>query len=244
MTTLVVSQEYFDNVKLPLFQSFPYLSTRLVSVFYHITLYSKSIGNHRLIELAEFQAEANGLPACFVIGEQECVYFNPKSKPYFSRKPPLGGKIAFEKLQPPNNDFELSELVGRRGELIVFAEKANRGNYFLLGDPGKGGEKASAREIEGLSGRQEGGIPVGLSKCEVCGDYKGRCLDPSERFQGLVMTVSCLCENHNRGSWCGMLLHSHKLNSNYYENATDTIWFVPGFSCLSHKCDIIFGTVN
>ena len=38
---------------------------------------------------------------------------------------------------------------------------------------------ANIRKILALAGRQENGVPKGLTRCPVCGDWIGRCLWPN-----------------------------------------------------------------
>jgi HTH domain len=80
------------------------------------------------------------------------------------------------------------------------------------------------------------GTPRGLSRCGTRGDWKGVCLDPSERFAGQVMVVHCYCGNHNHCTRCYRPLYERRLNANYYDPHDRGIWHVPGFCGLDHRC--------
>ena len=52
------------------------------------------------------------------------------------------------------------------------------------------------------------------------------------------MSVACRCDNDNRCARCYHPLAERKLNANYYDESDGDIWYVPGFTGLSHRCDI------
>ena len=75
-------------------------------------------------------------------------------------------------------------------------------------------------------------IPAGLRKCGQCGEYKGRGIVPSYRYDLLeIVLVRCLCE--------GIVCHHcrknaiHRPISNYYVEATGPVLHVPYFGCIS-----------
>ena len=106
----------------------------------------------------------------------------------------------------------------------------------MSGDPAKGGREANADDVARLAGAGTNDVPRGLECCPTCGEWRGRCLDPSPEFFFKVMTVHCRCANDNRCAACGLLLYKRKLNANYYDPRDGKIWHVPGFDGLGHQC--------
>jgi hypothetical protein len=106
----------------------------------------------------------------------------------------------------------------------------------MLGDTTKGGRRATTEELVRLAGAGPTGVPSGLFKCRDCGELKGECLDPNRVFKGMIMQVTCRCENDNRCARCGRPLDGHKLDANYFDPADGMIWHTPGFCALSHRC--------
>ena len=98
----------------------------------------------------------------------------------------------------------------------------------------KGGRYPTPEEEERLAGTHADGVPRGLLPCHSCGEWRGECFDTLCRQ--LVVRVRCVCENDNRCASCGELLHSRKLNSNYFDPVDKKIWHTPGFSGLDHSC--------
>ena len=93
------------------------------------------------------------------------------------------------------------------------------------------------REILELTGRQENGVPKGLGRCPVCGDWVGRCLwpDPLLWHRGPTR-ISCRCEA-NFCSKCGEPISEYRLGGNVYNEARDRIQHIPGkFFGLQHHC--------
>jgi hypothetical protein len=106
----------------------------------------------------------------------------------------------------------------------------------LLGDLTKGGREATVDEVGRLAGAGPEGRPRGLERCPACGEWRGRCLDPSPTFLGKVMTLHCRCQNDNRCAACAGFLYARKLNANYFNPGDGQIWHVPGFSGFRHRC--------
>lgn len=92
------------------------------------------------------------------------------------------------------------------------------------------------RKILGLAGKQENGVPKGLSRCPVCGDWVGRCLwpDPLLWHEGPTR-VSCRCEA-NLCSKCGEPIYEYGLGDNVYDEEADKILHVPVMVGASHHC--------
>jgi hypothetical protein len=102
--------------------------------------------------------------------------------------------------------------------------------------PSDNDESNKQREILELAGRQENGVPKGLTRCSVCGEWIGRCLwpDPLEWHKGTTR-ISCRCEA-NICSTCGEPVYEYKLSGNIYDEATGRIWHIPIMMGWMHHC--------
>jgi|SRR5215208_3247455 len=84
-------------------------------------------------------------------------------------------------------------------------------------------------------------IPPGLTRCPVCGEYRGstlaRHIDCNEPLDASelddVFEVKCICEGIPCRR-CGK--RRHRPISNYYEERTNQIWHVPYFVGMSPYC--------
>jgi len=84
-------------------------------------------------------------------------------------------------------------------------------------------------------------IPPGLTRCPVCGEYRGYTLarhlqwneplDASERDD--VFEVKCICEGISCRR-CGKMMH--RPISNYYDERTNSVWHVPYFVGMVSLC--------
>lgn len=218
------------------FDGFPYLVTWIVPTMYHIIVLP-DVDAAELLEVAHRQAQINALPTCFVRTADAATYIRVNGTEYRA-EPPCGGVIVTERLRPCRAFRETDSLVTRRLALARFIEQVSPRTGYMFGDLTKGGRQATLEETVMLAGTQATGVPRGLTRCGDCGEWRGRCLDPSPRFAGHVMEVLCRCANDNRCGACGRLLHDRKLNANYYDEADGQIWHTPGFSGLGHVCAI------
>jgi hypothetical protein len=233
----VISAPTDFALSLQLFDGFPYLRTRVANALHHIILLPASAAESELMALARWQTQANQLSACLVLASERAIYFEADGHASATRQAPLGGLTVTGSLVPAFDCDDSSESVRtRRDKLAAFVERSRRRGRFVFGDLTKGGHPANADERRRLEGFLSDGTPCGLSRCARCADWKGECLDPSERFAGKVMTVHCCCENHNCCARCGARLFERRLNANYYEPRDRGIWHVPGFCGLRHRC--------
>ena len=77
-------------------------------------------------------------------------------------------------------------------------------------------------------------IPPGLTRCTVCGEYRGSTLarhlnwnDPLDASElDEVIEVRCICEGIACRR-CGKMMH--RPTSNYYDERDNAIWHVPYF---------------
>ena len=227
--------ETYKALRLPHFDGFPYLATYVVATYYHIILLPSGLKPEEMTSIAVHQATLNRLKTCLVLGEESCVFFGTNGSQVPSNCVPGCSSWAAYRLLPGPIFVEDEELRGRKEGLRAFIKATNRGRY-LLGDLTKGGRPATDEEKARLAGFSARGIPKGLSQCEVCGMWRGECLDPkTDVFKDKVMKVYCRCQNDNLCARCGRPLYEYKLNANYY-GADGIIWHVPGFLGFEHRC--------
>ena len=153
-----------------------------------------------------------------------------------AQTPPRGGTLVTGLLRPARRWADTAELQARQGRLDALVEAHRRKGGYILGDLTKDGREATADEVGRLAGAGPEGRPRGLECCATCGEWRGRCLDPSPQFVRKVMTVHCGCQNDNRCAACGGFLYERKLNANYYNAGDGQIWHVAGFSGFRHRC--------
>lgn len=220
---------------LPIFQGFPYLSVSVAPALYHIEVLPAGHSVEALQDIARRQATLNNLPCSLVLASNDSFYYAANGQGSASKHPPHGGMIAYEKLQPICAWNPTEDLLLRRTRLVQYAKLCNAGHDYVLGDPTKGGRKATAQELRVLAG-QHCGLPRGLERCSACGEFRGRCLDPNPEFEGIIMPVHCWCENCNLCARCLRLLSRWKLNGNRYDAGDGQIWHNPGFVAFSHYC--------
>jgi hypothetical protein len=219
-----------------LFDGFPYLVTRIVPAMYHVIVLPDDLDPVRLVQIARHQARSNALPTCLVRRADSALYISPDGRESLGT-PPRGGVIVTDRLRLHRAFPETESLAARLSALERFVEKhKNPKGGYMFGDLTKGGRAATLEELVLLTGTQSNGVPRGLTRCGQCGEWQGRCLDPSATFARRLMNVHCRCANDNRCARCGEPLHVRKLNANEYNEFDGQIWHTPGFSGLRHAC--------
>jgi hypothetical protein len=231
---------------------YPYIVTRLSPSFYHIIILP-NVDQERLIQITDSIQSFNDLQTCLVINEQAAIHFK-FGKQKLETTIPTGGTLISNKLLTYKG-ADLLPDIDLYDSMVLDEDIKNDPTYFermfsladviesqdkhpLFGDLTKGGREATKMDLEDLSLSHDlyKSVPRGLNKCSFCGLFRGNCLDPNEKFKGKLMTVNCACENNNRCGYCREPLYTYKLNANYYNEATNEIIHVPGFSALSHDC--------
>jgi hypothetical protein len=221
---------------IPAFDGYPYLAIGVTRQLVHFSILPATLLARDYAMLVRDQVDANKLDACLVLVEDYALYVHADGREYRtatlpSRRLPVMGRLRLSRDFPLTNEME-QRL--RRLERYVRQYSPKAG--FMVGDLTKGGRPATPEEFRSLQGPARDGVPRGLNRCEVCGDWRGECLDPKPRWAGLVMKVACLCENDNRCARCLEPLAERKLNANYYDPRDGAIWHVPAFCGLGHEC--------
>lgn len=220
---------------LPRFDGFPYLVTRVVEGLFHVIVLPADLPSDGYWDLFRGQCEANQLDTCLVLSHSFGWYASRGGVCTEPTEPPAGGAIVFDRLAACEAFDWTPDLLARRARLARFAAERTPSGY-LVGDLTKGGRPATPAEREALPGRHAGGIPNGLERCWQCRNWRGECLDANPNLDGVVVRVHCRCENDNRCASCGGHLAERRLNANYCDERDGTIWHVPGFCGLGHRC--------
>lgn len=232
----------FDAIveKLPLFDGFPYLITRVVEAMRHIIVLPADRDEPSLRRLAELQVLANRLQTCLVFSPERAVFYSADGKPDSEDAAPRGGAFVTCKLQPAEDFEDTLELLARRRRLEEFVE-ANRPTGYMVCDARTSRRKATPEELESLAGLGPDGIPRGLAACPACGEYRGLSLG-KDVAAGWVATVYCRCENHNRCARCLGPLAPRRLNGFVFKGGR--AWHVPAFSGFDHVCPPGAGSIQ
>ena len=230
-------------------QDFPYLRTRLGPSLYNILPLPRTVeetasipfgvtfqarirhGLTFLTTLARLQSNWNALPTCLVLHPRRCIEFAFNGDETVSDQSAVEG-YAVSNYLAPWAPLEHTTWWERRSARIQAFTPTN--NPVLLINLNKGGREATPAELELFAG-STAGIPTGLSRCTVCAEWKGRCLDPSPKWHGLLMSVVCRCENTNRCARCFQPVYARKLNANYFRESDGEIWHVSGSICDRHR---------
>jgi hypothetical protein len=221
------------------FTGFPYLVTKIDPAIYHLILLPEA-RIEELHRVASLQFHANRLPTCLVLGPHDGIYFQLDGSLTRSHNIPCGGTMLQRKLRPARDFSDRHEVQERQLALDEFLRAvgppSDGTTTIVMGDVLKGGRVPTDAERRRLRGIRASGVPRGIERCTLCGEWRGECIDPNPLLQGIIVPVHCLCENDNRCAACGELLHARKLNSNYFNEADGHVWHVPGLSAFHHSC--------
>ena len=247
---------------IPAFDGFPYIATRFVSGYHHVILIPKEMELASKWDFAVRQATANKLLTFLVLDHDACVCIWPDGSQSLSQAIPRGTFIVADKLKTPIPVPSNAELCQRAAALQEFQERHPIDGY-LFGDLTKGGRVANHDDWKRLNGTWAGGVPRRLFQCDLCGEWRGECLDPKPVYLGKitrgvrtsdgqeigtvecdpdlirfgsVVWVHCRCQNDNLCASCGQPLAAWKLNANYYRRADGRVIHVPAFGALAHQC--------
>jgi hypothetical protein len=232
-----VSQATADDAcgHIPLFDGFPYLSTRLVPAAYHLTLLPESWRRERLVDALVLQVAANQFQTALVLGPSDALYLSPGGSPEPSSFVPRS-TIVLHGLLRPALPFDEAELGDRPERLVAFRVTTNGDQQFLFGDLHKGGRPATRDEHLRLRGIGRDGARRGLTRCERCGEWHGTCLDRVPGAPVLIVPVHCACDNVTRCARCLEPLRERRLNGNEYRERDRGVWHWPAFMASEHRC--------
>jgi hypothetical protein len=222
------------NDRLPLFDGFPYLVTRVVGAFRHVLLLPADRTEAGLRRLAELQDAANHLETCLVLEPERVIYYSAGAEPSPSTFAPRGGSLVTGELCAAEDFEQAPELLSRTQRLEEYIDALDQRGY-VLGDQEATFRAATPEELACLAGRDTSDVPRGLVQCATCGEYRGISL-VSATAPGLVTTVYCRCENHNLCARCSEPLAEWRLNANYFNRRDRKIWHLAAFSGFSHQC--------
>lgn len=224
------------TLNLPLFDGYPYIVVRLQPAFYHIGVVPVDRPLSLLGQVARSQAQMNDLQVCLALAPDFCFFYEPGGSESQSTPTPRGGLVVSGILECAEEFPRTAELTERHLRLEAFVKSLKQKDY-VFGDLTKGGRQPNKSEARRLAGRQPNGIPLGLSQCARCGEWRGECVDPNALLGGVIVRTHCVCENRNLCARCGQLLCDRKVNANYYCEQDGKVWHVPGFCALRHRCE-------
>jgi len=234
-------------------EDFPYLRTWLQPYLYNVIPFPQTAEDLEAVPfggkcsepiqhglpflkvLARLQARWNRLPTWLMLSPRRCIKFTPDGDEVFSNQILRDGYEVADHLAPWA-PLEKTGWWRQRTESLLFSSPEKP---VLLINLNKGGRAATPEEREHFSGENRDGIPRGLVRCTVCSEWKGQCLDPNPKFRGLLVSVSCQCENDTRCARCFLPLYRRKLNANYYNESDGQVWHVPGSICDRHRCGVV-----
>jgi hypothetical protein len=229
--------------RLPLFDGFPYLITRVGGALRHITLLPADRSESELRHLARLQVLANRQETCLVLGAGRAIFYGIDATASGFDEAPRGGVFVAGKLRPAEDFLPTLELLARTVHLGAFIDSLEQTGYST-GDSRSEYRPATAEEISRLSGRDADGVPPGLVRCGDCGEYRGECLGPAPHLAQSVTRVYCRCENHNHCARCGDRLADWRLDAHHFNRGDRRVWFTPAFCGMSHACPESLGRIQ
>ena len=217
----------------PVLGAFPYLYSVLSRGVLNLLLLPENMTDDELIELARAQITANQTRGCLLLGPDRCVYFQPDGWATFHPLPPRCWRVETGMLRAPFH-FDIGEARKELAKEYVAALHERAGHGW--GDKERGGEETTAERAAQLRGVSDSGSPRGLERCATCGEHRGWCVDPLRPEGTIILPVYCRCQNVNRCARCGHLLHTRRLDGNYYRPQDGLLVYVPGVAAAKHRC--------
>jgi hypothetical protein len=216
---------------LPRFDGYPYMVSRIgKNAVRHIALLPTDWPRERIIALARAQAEANRFETAACFGPDDAEYVAFDTARTWSGPTPTGIYV-IDRLKLPESLPETDELAVRQTWFAAF-EKATRTGGYLVGDGTDRGEYLRPEYRARLTGRAADGLPVGLRRCEECGEAAG------DYLRGGVARIRCYCacDNHNRCARCLTPLAAHRLSAWFWDDARDSAWHLAAYAAFTHRC--------
>jgi hypothetical protein len=122
-----------------IFDGLPYQVTRVAPSLYHLLELPCELALAHLRDLVRWQAWANKLPQCLVVGPDRCTYFEPDGREVESSRVPSGGHQDTGLLYPCYRLRATDETLTRVARLQQWAEvHGRRENYVGASGAGCG----------------------------------------------------------------------------------------------------------
>src|SRR5581483_11717396 len=150
------------RAELAVFDSFPYLVTRVVPAMYHFTLLPGDASDRELTELARAHWRANRLDVCLVTAPDRAVFISAHGRERPETTPPMGGVPIAGRLRASKTWAATAELQARHQRLAAFIDRHAPKGGSMLGDLTKGGREANADDVARMAGANHEGVPRGL----------------------------------------------------------------------------------
>ena len=220
-------------LSVPRFDGAPFLATQLESDLCNVTLLPRA-PIHELLEFAFVQSTRNGLRSVLVLDEHSSVSLERSGRIQPGRTAPVDTGIVVHELETCAEIPGSSEMLERMERLAALW--VSQGDRVLYRDRLRGGHVATAEEIEEHSGRNPDGIPIGLGRCEECGEWTGWCLDPEPEGDPTLVPVYCRCMNDTRCARCDQPFADRTIHGCWWDEPAGALRYVPGTLALAHRC--------
>jgi len=221
------------SLSVPRFDGAPFLATQLESDLCNVTLLPRS-PLHELLDFSFVQSTRNGLKSVLVLDEESCVSLERNGRIQPGRAQPVDTGIVVHELETcaeiPGSE-EMLERLERLAALWV-----SQGDRAVHPDRLRGGHVASEDEIEEFAGRNPDGIPVGLGRCDDCGEWTGWCLDPDPDGPPALVAVYCRCMNATCCARCDDPFAERTIHGCWWDEPAGALRYVPGTLALAHRC--------
>jgi hypothetical protein len=221
------------SLSVPRFDGAPFLATQLESDLCNVTLLPRA-PIHELLEFSFVQSTRNGLKSVLVLDEHSCVSLERSGRIQPGRTAPVDTGIVVHELETcaeiPGSD-EMLERMERLAALWV-----SQGDRALHRDRLRAGHVATAEELEEHGGRNSDGIPIGLGRCDECGEWTGWCLDPEPVDAPTLVPVYCRCMNDTRCARCDTPFAERTIHGCWWDEPAGALRYVPGTLALAHRC--------
>lgn len=221
------------------FDGFPYLALRVSAGLHHYFLLPQQWQTEECMDFARTQIGRNQIGGALVLGPALAIWMHPNGGARctdFVPRPavPVSGLIH------PCRDIQLDdELAQRQARFDDVAREAARCGLMAVANTENVLRRARPDELEALDGTGTSGVPVGLERCVKCGEWRGECRDPLDRFGAVIVIVSCSCENDSRCAKCDGMLGGHRADSCWFDEAEGALRFEPGDDALRHRCPAV-----
>lgn len=218
-----------EYLRLPLFDGFPYLVTKIAGPIHHLIVLPRELPLSELERLAELQWRANRLPTCLVVAADRAQYIGEEGTDW-ADVPPRADNPVCDRLLAAEEFAPTPELVARQQHLRESVASRPSLGYFV--DRAHGRVPTADDRIRFSESGPEG-VPRDLRRCEVCRGWRG---DALLLGPDLVVQVFCFCQNQNLCARCMGQLGERRLDDCAYFEDEGRVLHVPAFTALEHQC--------